>query len=436
MSLNSESESDSSSDESINITKRLLDEEEEYDGTVSSTMTRSWKTTTWGSQPGRKYIKRDRKERHDLIIKDKESKYPSDKFRRRFRMDVQLFNRILHAIEKHDSYFTLKVDAVGRSGLSPLQKMLAALRMLAYGCPADQLDEYVQVGESTTIECLQHFCEAIIKFFEDEYLRRPNQRDVNRLLKEGEERGFPGMLGSLDCMHWAWKNCPTAWHGAFVNGFKRTPTLILEAVASKNLWILHAFFGMAGTNNDITVLNRSTLFDDLISGVAPSCPFVVNSHRYDMGYYLSDGIYPPYATLIQSISSPYTEKERTFDKFQESARKDVERAFGVLQSRWSIVKGLARMWNIQDLGNIMKTCIILHNMIIESETSQGIDPEDWRPFMENKTPNVSLERDPALVVSKMIKKLKEVKSTSLHKDLKADLIDHVWNCQGATKFVF
>jgi hypothetical protein len=37
--------------------------------------------------------------------------------------------------------------------------------------------------------------------------------------------------------------------------------MILEAVATYDLWILHAFFGMPGTNNDVNVLHRSPVFD-------------------------------------------------------------------------------------------------------------------------------------------------------------------------------
>ena len=56
-----------------------------------------------------------------------------------------------------------------------------------------------------------------------------------------------------------------------------------------------------------------------------------------------------------------------FSKYQESQRKDVERAFGVLQSRFAIVRGPARFWGKEDLGRIMRACIILHNMIVEDE---------------------------------------------------------------------
>ena len=85
--------------------------------------------------------------------------------------------------------------------------------MLAYGVPVDATDEYVKIGESTSIKSLKRFCRAIVEVFACQYLRSPNENDIARLLYIGEQRGFPGMLGSLDCMHWKWKNCPTAWAG-------------------------------------------------------------------------------------------------------------------------------------------------------------------------------------------------------------------------------
>jgi len=60
--------------------------------------------------------------------------------------------------------------------------------------------------------------------------------------------------------------------------------------------------------------------------------FSVNGKEYDLAYYLTDGIYPKWATFIQSISLPQGPKAVLFAQHQEAARKDVERAFGVLQA--------------------------------------------------------------------------------------------------------
>ena len=68
-------------------------------------------------------------------------------------------------------------------------------------------------------------------------------------------------------------------------------TIVLEAVASYDLWIWHAFFGPPGTLNDINVLDRSSVFDDIIQGHAPQVTFSVNGRDYHMAYYLTDGIY-------------------------------------------------------------------------------------------------------------------------------------------------
>ena len=130
--------------------------------------------------------------------------------------------------------------------------------MLAYGMPADATDEYVKIGESTTTDCVKRFCRAVVEIFSEEYIRAPNANDVARLLEIGEKRGFPRMLGSLDCMHWKWKNCPTAWAGQFA-GCSGSPTIILEAVVDFDLWIWHAYFGLPGTSNDINVLESSRL---------------------------------------------------------------------------------------------------------------------------------------------------------------------------------
>ncbi|XP_024196188.1 uncharacterized protein LOC112199393 [Rosa chinensis] len=73
------------------------------------------------------------------------------------------------------------------------------------------------------------------------------------------------------------------------------------------------------------------------------------------------------ATLVQSIRQPENEQEEYFSTKQEAYRNDVERAFGILQTRFAIVKQPARGWDKDSLSIIMLACIILHNMIVEDE---------------------------------------------------------------------
>jgi hypothetical protein len=194
-------------------------------------------------------IERNREEGHIRLFNDyffENPVFTEAHFRRRFRMRKHVFLHIVEDLGNHGAYFQTRVDATGRIGLSPLQKCTAAIRMLAYGSSVDQIDDNIRIGESTTIECLEHFVKGVNEIYEAEYLRRPNNDDIQRLLQMGEARGFPGMLGSIDCMHWEWKNCPIAWQGQFRRGDHAKPSIKLEAVTSQDLWIWHAYFGTAG----------------------------------------------------------------------------------------------------------------------------------------------------------------------------------------------
>lgn len=152
----------------------------------------------------RKVIWRDHVGAHQRLVADyfaENPVYPEGMFRSRFRMRRPLFLRIVRSLSQWSSYFTQRFDCAGRVGLSPLQKCTAAIRMLAYGSPGDSLDEYLKIGKSTSVQCLDMFARGVIDVFGEEYLRRPTCEDLERLLQIGESRGFPGMIGSIDCMH-------------------------------------------------------------------------------------------------------------------------------------------------------------------------------------------------------------------------------------------
>jgi len=74
--------------------------------------------------------------------------------------------------------------------------------ILAYDIPTNLTYEYLRIRENTMIESLKAFVKEIIKVFSDWYLRAPNKIDIAWLLSAREQHWFPGMLGSIDCMHW------------------------------------------------------------------------------------------------------------------------------------------------------------------------------------------------------------------------------------------
>ena len=197
---------------------------------------------------------------------------------------------------------------------------------------------------------------------------------------------------------------------------------MLEAVASHDLWIWHAFFGMAGANNDLNVLDNSNLFDTILAGESPRAPYTVNGRRYEQGYYLADGIYPRWATFVKSFSATTDEKHSYFKRKQESARKDIERAFGVLQGRWGILQHPARAWEIVKIQRVMYTCIILHNMILKD---QNFILREYKKMWVDPAPNLSQDRWIDRCETQR-RKTREMRDAGVHGQLQRDLMEHVW----------
>jgi hypothetical protein len=147
--------------------------------------------------------------------------------------------------------------------------------------------------------------------------------------------------------------------------------MILEAVASHDRWIWHAFFGVADSNNGINVLNQSLLFVDAIRGHTLEVSFTINGREHHRGYYLIDDIYPSWPVFMKCVHVPQQEKHRFFLAKQASVMIDVECAFGLLKKRFNILAIPDRSYSQRTLGLIMCACIIWHNMIIDDERDGG-----------------------------------------------------------------
>ena len=300
---------------------------------------------TGGSRQGRAAnIERDRVIMDVQMHQDYFAEHPTHGphiFCRRYRMRRSFFCFILDRVYVGDVYFVQKIDAASLLGLSSHQKVAAALRMLALGVCADAMDDYCRTSESTSMECMGRFCAAVRAEFGHYYLRKSTYEDCREQLAINEAREFSGMFGSLDCMHYEWKNCPVAWQGDFGDR-KDKKSIILEAVADQSLHIWHIYFGLPGSNNDLNVLDQSLLIHDLLTSAVCDMTFEVNGQVYNRYYLLADGIYPQWSCFVQSIHNPVDEKKKHFAQKHEACRKDVERCFGVLQARFAIIRNPCR----------------------------------------------------------------------------------------------
>jgi hypothetical protein len=164
------------------------------------------------------------------------------------------------------------------------------------------------------------------------------------------------------------------------------------------------------------------MFREIVEDTAPDSSFTVNGTHYRKGYYLADGIYPEWATFVKAFTCPQDEKKKKFKKYQESARKDVERAFGVLQGRWSILTQPARSYEVNRIRRTMYACIILHNMIVEDS---GFAITSFDLEILSQAPNLPVRTfQERIAVHERTNR--ELRDRTVHHGLRHDLVEHIW----------
>ena len=178
-----------------------------------------------------------------------------------------------------DSSFVQKRDAFDRLGLSSLQKCTIAVRMLAYRLPTNACNEYVCICETTPLMAMRHWVTTIRGCFKDTYLRQPTLVDLKKQVHINTTCDYPGMFGSLDCIHWTWEKCSTVWQGQFEDE-NDICSVILKAIVDQSTWIWYAFFCLPRSNNNINVLDRSPLVANILQGSRQDMSFEINGHTY------------------------------------------------------------------------------------------------------------------------------------------------------------
>ena len=291
-----------------------------------------------------------------------------------FRVPYRLFTKIVKDLSEHNAAFWVqRPNAAGRVGVSTEMKVLAALKVLGHGSSAASLEAEFQIGEALALRCLNNFVDDVLALYEDDVFS--TLKDAKKL-KDSMKRSFekhrvPGYVGSLDCVHVVWTMCPIAIQGSHKGRYK-FPTFNNEASCDSSLRFLHFYAGAPGNLNDLSVLRQGS-FVSLLKQL-PKVDIVVGGSSFNFPFFFTDGIYPPWAVLVKAPRVARSEAEGKFIKKQESVRKDIERAFGILKSRFKILKFGLAFKKSSKCVKIIRTCAVLHNLIIDNQ-DKGIDAE-------------------------------------------------------------
>jgi hypothetical protein len=203
-----------------------------------------------------------------------------------------------------------------------------------------------------------------------EHIYMPSGEDLTAVVSKYTRMGFPGCVGSTDCVHFYWDRCPHNVRHLFL-GKEGKPTVAYSLIADHTRRIRSLTIGNPGARNDKSISQYDKSIQD-IRGKRLYQDEVF--HLYDEHgqltphyglYLLCDGGYHKWRIMQCPNKNASEESAIRWSQRIESVRKDAECTFGILKKRWRILKNHMLLQTKEKIDNIVFACAILHNMLID-----------------------------------------------------------------------
>jgi hypothetical protein len=215
----------------------------------------------------------------------------------------------------------------------------------------------------------------------DEHIFMPKDEDLQAVTSLYARMGFPGCVGSTDCVHFYWDRCPHSVRHLHL-GKEGKPTVAYSIVADHTRRIRSVTVGHPAARNDKSICQYDRTIQDIrATRLYQYEQFTLYDAaglpRINMGLYLvCDGGYHKWRVL--QCPNKHSSEEGTvrFSQRLESVRKDAECTLGILKKRWHILKNHMLIHDKARIDNIVFTCAILHNMLIEHDKWADDDDDD------------------------------------------------------------
>ncbi|KAG0723260.1 Protein ALP1-like [Chionoecetes opilio] len=241
-------------------------------------------------------------------------------------------------------------------------------RYLATGTSQKDIARYFCVGRSTVCSIIPQVCRAVWEALLPLYMPRPTQETWRRIA-EGfwQHCNFPQCLGAIDGKHIHIQNPVLGGSQCF--NYKRYFSTVLMAIADSTHRFVYVDVGAYGKEHDGSIFSQSRFARELQAGSLnlpeaeeTELPYVFAA---DEAYHLKPNMLRPYpARSLNHTKS-------IFNYRLSRTRRVVENTFGILVTRWSILRQpiIARP---EKIDAIVQAMCILHNFLRDKE---GLEPE-------------------------------------------------------------
>ncbi|XP_052217669.1 putative nuclease HARBI1 isoform X1 [Dreissena polymorpha] len=275
---------------------------------------------------------------------------------------------------------TLRVDLEPKTkrsnSLSSLTQVLIGLRFLSKGDFFSEVADIHGVSKPTAARCFHVFIDSLNRRLHN--IRFPTENGAMALSKQDFYRRcrIPNVLGAVDGTLVPILG-PSENEEAYIcrKGFH---AINVQAVCDSRMNFIDVVAKWPGSQHDASIFNTCGLKEHL--------------ERTHAGILLGDSGYGLRRYLLTPKQNPMTESERRYNNYHARGRVVIERAFGVLKSRFRCLhkSGGVLPFNPTKSSHVVVACMKLHNLCI---TFNVKEPQDAVHVNELANEDVLNEHD-------------------------------------------
>jgi hypothetical protein len=291
------------------------------------------------------------------------------KFCERFRLPYPNFLRCGH---KRNNKQALPIELL----------VLGSLRYLGRGWTFDDVEENTAISKEVHRTFFRRFVKFGSTVLYEKYVLTPVYvNEAKAHMREFEEAGFPGCVGSLDVTHITMDRCEYNLKNNHLGPKSSLTARTYNICVNHRRRILHSTPGGPARWNDQTMVrfdpfitqirDESNLQDNAFELLARGRGGEVITVTYKGVYVIVDNGYLNWSCTIPPFTVTSNVDEIRWSRWLESMRKDVECTFGILKGRWRILKAGVRIHGVDGVDDVWFMCVALHNWLLDIDGLNG-----------------------------------------------------------------
>ncbi|KAK3911218.1 Putative nuclease [Frankliniella fusca] len=292
-----------------------------------------------------------------------------------FRMTPEAFNellaRVAPLIQKRPQYMYIP----------PGERLALTLHFLATGSYQKFSGALFTIPQPTANGIIRETCEALWDELREEVFPPMTEESMARTMDGFWERwDFPNMIGALDGKHVNMQNQPNAREGEWLN-YKGDFSMVLLGMCDANYKFVYVSIGGRGRRHDAGLWKECDLYAALRDGTLPlppprQLPGVGSRRVVTPPTIVGDGAFPLGPNLMTPFRQPQivSDAERIYNYRLSRARRTIENAFGILSSRWRVLRRTF-IAHEENARSIIKACVVLHNLLILNQ--ENVPPQRY-----------------------------------------------------------